>query len=153
MIMIMIIIMIMIMIFQTKCYDIDYDNVFSLKNFSDSNKKFSETDIIKMLDFVIEYIFVTFGGRVFSSTVGIQIGTTCAPLLDNWFLNYNKADLTQELLRKKDKNLAISVYFIFCYKDDILNNSKFSDYVERIYLIELEIKDTTDTVQSASYLD
>ena len=34
-----------------------------------------------------------------------------------------------------------------------LNNSKFGDYVERIYSIELEIKDTTDTVTSASYLD
>ena len=34
-----------------------------------------------------------------------------------------------------------------------LNNSKFVDYVEHIYPIELEIKDTTDTVKSASYLD
>ena len=50
---------------------------------------------------------------------------------------------------------AISFYFTFCYIDDVfsLNNSKFGDYVERIYLIELEIRDTTDTVKSASYLD
>ena len=34
-----------------------------------------------------------------------------------------------------------------------LNNSKFGDYVERIYPIELEIKDTTYTVKSASCLD
>ena len=32
---------------------------------SDSNEKFSETDIIKMLGFLIDNIFVTFGGRVF----------------------------------------------------------------------------------------
>ena len=32
----------------------------------------------------------------------------------------------------------------------LLNNSKSGDYVERIYPIELEIKDTT--VKSASYL-
>ena len=43
----------------------------------------------------------------------------------------------------------------FIYIDDVLslNNSKFGDYVERIYPIELEMKDTTDTVKSASYLD
>ena len=61
----------------------------------------------------------------------------------------------QELLRKKNKNLAISFNSTFRYIDDVLslNNSKFGDYVERIYPIELEIKDTTDTVKSASYLD
>ena len=39
--------------------------------------------------------------------------------------------------------------------DDVLslNNSRFGDFVDRIYPIELEIKDTTDTDRSASYLD
>ena len=55
----------------------------------------------------------------------------------------------------KDKKLAISFNFTFRYIDDVLslNNSKFGDYVARIYPIELEIKDTTDTGKSASYLD
>jgi hypothetical protein len=45
--------------------------------------------------------------------------------------------------------------FSFRYIDDVLslNNSRFGDFVDRIYLIELEIKDTTDTDKSASYLD
>ena len=34
-----------------------------------------------------------------------------------------------------------------------LNNSRFGDFVDRIYPIEVEIKDTTDTYRSASYLD
>ena len=61
----------------------------------------------------------------------------------------------QDLLTKKDKKLAISFNSTFRYIDYVLslNNSKFGDYVERIYPIELEIKDTTDTVKSASYLD
>ena len=43
------------------------------------------------------------------------------------------------------------VNFTFRYIDDVLslNNTKFGNYVERIYPIELEIKDTTDTVKSA----
>ena len=63
--------------------------------------------------------------------------------------------LLQELRRKKDKKLAISFNSTFRYIDDVLslNNSKFGYYVERIYRIEQEIKDTTDTVKSASYLD
>ena len=41
------------------------------------------------------------------------------------------------------------------FLDDILslNNSKFGDFVECIYPIELKIKDTTDTTRSASCLD
>ena len=34
-----------------------------------------------------------------------------------------------------------------------LNNSRFADFVDRIYPIELEIKDTTDTNSSVSFLD
>jgi hypothetical protein len=34
-----------------------------------------------------------------------------------------------------------------------LNNCRFGDFVDRIYLIDLDIKDTTDTYISASYLD
>ena len=39
--------------------------------------------------------------------------------------------------------------------DDVLslNNSRFGDFVVCIYPIELEIKDSTDTDRSASYLD
>jgi len=44
---------------------------------------------------------------------------------------------------------------IFRYIDDVLslNNSKFGEFVDRIYHFELEIMDTTDTAKSASYLD
>ena len=56
---------------------------------------------------------------------------------------------------RNEKNLACSFNFTFCYIDDVLslNNSRFGDFVDRFYPIELEIKDTTDADRSASYLD
>ena len=96
------------------------DKSYFVKDHSDSNKKFSETDI-KMLDFLIDNIFVTFGGRVFQQTVGIPMGTNCAPLLADLFLYYYEADFIQELLRKKNKKLAISFNFTFRYIDDVLS--------------------------------
>jgi hypothetical protein len=47
------------------------------------------------------------------------------------------------------------ILFFFHYIDDVLslNNSRFGDFVDCIYPIELEIKDTIDTDRSASYLD
>jgi hypothetical protein len=41
---------------------------FVKKNHSDSTNKFTETDIINMLEFLIDNIFVIFGGRIFQQT-------------------------------------------------------------------------------------
>jgi hypothetical protein len=61
----------------------------------------------------------------------------------------------QRLLKKNEKKLARFFNFTFRYIEDILSliNSKFGDFVNRIYPIELEVKVTTDTTSSASYLD
>ena len=58
-------------------------------------------------------------------------------------------------LKKNERKLARSFNFTFRYIDDVLslNNSSFGDFGDRIYPIELEIKDTTDTDRYASYLD
>ena len=60
-------------------------------------------------------------------------------------------DRCSHLYRKK---LAQSFIFTFRYIDiRSLHNSKFGDFVDRIYPIELEIKDTIDTARSVSYID
>jgi hypothetical protein len=80
--------------------------LFCKKNHSDSTKKFSETDIINLLEFLIDNIFVILGGRVFQQTVGIPMGTNCAPLLADLFLYSYEADFIQGLLKKNEKKLA-----------------------------------------------
>lgn len=108
-----------------------------------------------MLEFLIDNIFVQCGGRVFQQTVGIPMGTNCAPLLADLFLHSYEADFIADLIRKKEYRLARSFNLSFRYIDDVLslNNPNFGDLIHRIYPKELEIKDTTDTVKSASYLD
>ena len=108
-----------------------------------------------MLEFLIYNICVMFGGRVFQQTVGIPMDTNCAPVIIDLFLYSYEADCIQGLLKKNEKKLARFFNFTFRYIDDVLslNNSRFGDFVYRIYPIELEIKDTTDTDRSASYLD
>jgi hypothetical protein len=86
---------------------------------SDSTKKFSETDIINTLEFLIDNIFVIFGGRVFQQTVVIPMGTICAPLLADLFLYSYEADFIQGLLKKKEKKLARSFNFTLRYTDDV----------------------------------
>ena len=88
-------------------------------------------------------------------TVVIPMGTNCAPLLADLCLYSHEAAFIQEILKKNEKKLARSFNFTFCYIDDVLslNNSRFGDFVDCIYPIELELMNTTDTNRSASYLE
>jgi hypothetical protein len=127
------------------------DISYFIKHHSDSTKKLSETDIFNMLECFINIIFIMFGGCVFQQTVGIPMCTNCASLLADLFLYSYEADFIQRLVKKNEKKLARSFNFTFCYIDDVLslNNSRFSDYFDRIYPIELEIKVTAGTYRSA----
>jgi hypothetical protein len=82
------------------------------------------------------YIFVFFGGRVFQQTVGIPMGTKCAPLLADLFLYSYEADFIQRLLKKNEKKLVRSFNFTFRNIDDVLSTSSGIAYKLRdIYSI------------------
>jgi len=108
-----------------------------------------------MFYFLIDNIFVLFGGRVFQRMFGISMGTSCAPLLTDLFLHAYEADILQGLLKNKDRKLAQTFNSIFRYIDDVLSliNYRLGHYLHHIYSNELEIKDSTDTQKSASSLD
>ena len=108
-----------------------------------------------MLNFLIDNIFAVFGGRGFQQTIGIQIGTNCGPLLADLFLYSYEAEYMQRLLSNKQKKLAACFNFTFRYIDDVLslNNDAFDHHLHAIYPPELEIKETTESSESASYLD
>ena len=59
-----------------------------------------------MIRFVIDNIFVIFGGRVFQQTDGIPMGTNCAPILADLFLYSYEADFIYRLLKKHEKKLV-----------------------------------------------
>jgi hypothetical protein len=65
------------------------------------------------------------------------MGTNWAPLLIDLILYSYEADITQGLLKKKEKKITLSFYFTFRFIDDVLslNNSQLGDYVDRIYPI------------------
>ena len=50
--------------------------------------QFADTDINGMVEFLIDNIYVEFGGHihVYQQTLGISIGTNCAPLVADLFL-------------------------------------------------------------------
>jgi hypothetical protein len=77
------------------------------------------------------------------------------PFLSDLCLYSYKEDFIQGLLQKNEKKLSRSFNFTFHYIDDVLslNNCKIGDFVDRIYRIDLEVKDATDTDKYDLYLD
>ena len=68
---------------------------YFVKKHSDSKNKYIEDDIIYMLEFLVNNIFVVFGGKVFQQIVGIPMGTNCAPLLADIFMYSYEAEFIQ----------------------------------------------------------
>ena len=132
-----------------------HEETYFVKEHSDSKHEYSEDDIIKMLEFLVDNIFVVFAGKVFQQTAGIPMGTNCAHLLADIFLYSYEADFIQSLLSTGKKQLASRFNLTYRYIDDVLsiNNPKFENYLGQMYPAELEIKDTTESTTSASYLD
>ena len=135
---------------------VGYNSTYFVKDHSNANHKYTENDIVRMIDFLIDNIFVECGGEIFQQVIAIPMGTNCAPLLAGLFLYSYEAEFIQTLIKSgKRQSESESLKFTFRYIDDVLllNNSKFSDYINDIYPEELEKKETKDNSTSSSFLD
>ena len=83
------------------------------------------------------------------------MGTICAPLLADLLLYSYESEFLQKLVKDKKIHEAKAFNFTYRYSDDVLSiyYSRFASFLPLIYPQELEVKDTTDTASSASYLD
>jgi hypothetical protein len=102
-----------------------------------------------MLEFLIDNIFVSFGGILFQQVVGIPMGTNCAPLLADLFLYSYESEFLQKLVKDKKMHEARDFNFTYRYIDDVvsINNSRFAEFLPLIYPPELEAKETTYTLR------
>ena len=133
-----------------------HEETYFVKEHSDSINKYSEDDIIKMLEFLVDNIFVVFAGKVFQQTVGIPMGTNCAPLLADIFLYSYEADFIQSLLSTGKETFSISVQshlqvhrWCIVHKQPRIRKLSGPD----VSCWTAVLKDTTESTTSASYLD
>ena len=132
-----------------------HEETYFLKEHSDSKNKYSEDDIIKMLEFLVDNIFVVFAGKVSKQTVGIPMGTNCAPPPSRRHLSVFIRSGFHTVFALNRKETAYRLNFTYRYIDDVLsiNNPEFENYLGQMYPAELNIKDTTEITTSAFYLD
>ena len=141
--------------YGSKCVVLGYNSTYFSNKIHKGKTCYSEEQVISMLEFLIDNIFVSFGGTLFQQVVGIPMGTNCAPLLADLFLYSYESEFLQKLVKDKKIHEARAFNFTYKYIDDVLsiNNSRFAEFLPLIYPPELEVKETTDTASSASFLD
>ena len=111
--------------------------------------------ICKMIEFLIDNIFVQFGGRLFHQVIGIPMGTNCAPLLVDLFLYSYENEFLDNMIRSGHRRLARSFNLCYRYIDDLIvfNNKKFLDYLKEMYPSQLTVEKANKSDHLADYLD
>ena len=109
----------------------------------------------KLLNFLIDNIFVQFGGRLFCQVIGIPMGTNCAPLLADLLLYSYENEFLVNMIRSGHRRLARSFNLCYRYMDDLIvfNNKKFLDYLNEIYPSQLTAGKANKSDHLADYLD
>ena len=74
-----------------------------------------------MLEFLVDNIFMVFGGKFLQQIVRIPKGTNCALLLAYIFLYSFDAEFIQSLLSNGKKKLASQFNFTNRYIDEVLS--------------------------------
>ena len=83
------------------------------------DNKYTANDICKMIEFLVDNIYVKFGGQLFRQMVGIPMGTNCAPLLADLFLYSYENEFLDKLIKEGKRKLARKFNLSYRYIDDL----------------------------------
>ena len=114
----------------------------------------SKSKLVEWTEYLIDNVYIKVGNNVYRQTIGIPMGTDCAPQLANLFLFHYEYLYMKNLMRD---NLCMAKRFsdTVRYIDDLLtlNNSNFEEEIPNIYPPELTLKRTSESDTKLSYLD
>ena len=93
------------------------------------------------LVYLLDNIYTRFGTKLYRQTIGIPMGTNCAPLVADLFLFCYERDFIKSLSRENQADIIEAFNSTSRYLDDLLNinNIYFDQMVDRIYPTELQL--------------
>ena len=122
---------------------------------SNGDNKYTVNDICKMIEFLVDNIYVRFGEQLSRQMAGIPMGTNCAPLLPDLFLYSYENEFLDKLIKEGKRKLVRRFNLSYRYIDDLIsfNKKRFKEFISDIYPKEFTISETTESTSIASYLD
>ena len=116
---------------------------------------YTANNICKMIEFLIDNIFVQFGGCLFRQVIEVRVGTNCASLLADIFLYSYENEFLDNMIRGGHRRPARLFNLCYRYTDDLIvfNNKKFLDYLKEIYPSQLTAEKANKSDHLADNLD
>ena len=103
----------------------------------------------------MDNIFIRFGTKLYRQTIGIPMGTYCAPLVADLFLFCYERDFMKFLSRENQADIIEAFNSTSRYLDDLLNidNIYFDQIVDLIYPTELQLNKANSSNTEAPFFD
>jgi hypothetical protein len=95
-----------------------YNSTYFSNKIQKGKTCYPEEQVISMLEFIINNIFVSFGRTLFQQVVGIPMGMNYAPLLADLFLYSYESEFLQKLVKDKKMHEARAFNFTYRYIED-----------------------------------
>ena len=98
-------------------------------------------NVCDALTFLLDYVFIRFGTKLYRQVVEIPMGTSCTPLVADLFLFCYERDFMMSLSDDKHADVIDAYNTVSRYLDDILNidNVYFDNMVSQIYPSDLQL--------------
>jgi len=117
--------------------------------------KISKDQLVAHINYLIENIYVTVGEHIFKQTVGIPMGTDCAPFLANLYLYALEFNYVNDLM-KHDIHTARKLSKSYRYIDDLLtfnSNGIMDQHKTKMYPKELILNKENEHEKHCTFLD
>ena len=113
---------------------------FFTSDVSNNHNLWSSQKVCDALVYLLDNIFIRFGTKLYRQTIGIPMGTNCAPLVADLFLFCYERDFVKSLSRENQADIIEAFNSTSRYLGDLLNikNIYFDQMVDRIYPTELQ---------------
>ena len=114
-------------------------------------------NVCEALIYLLDNIYIKFGTKLYRQIVGIPMGTNCAALVADLFLNVfcHERDFMTSLSDVKQAEIIEAFKSTSRYLENLLNfdNPYFEGMVNRIYPPELQFNKTNTSDTEAPFLD
>ena len=112
-------------------------------------------NVCDALSFLLDNIYIKFGTKLYRQSVGIPMGTNCAPLVADVFLFCYERDFMKYLSSDNQADVIKAFNSTSRYLDDLLNidNPYFEVRVNQIYQSELQLLSISNGFVSSKIYD
>ena len=111
--------------------------------------------VCNALVYLLDNIFISFGSKFYRQTIGIPMGTNCAPLVADLFLFCYERDFMKAFSRENQAGIIEAFNSTSRYLDDLLNidNIYFDQMVDRIYSTDFQLNKANSSDTEVPFWD